>query len=388
MKIKVKPEDFVVEELIDVPFTKDGPYTVLKLTKWAWNTLDVIDFISRKLRVSAKLFSRAGLKDRYAQTTQYLSFKGKFQHTIKEKNFTVTPVATSTQPVSFRSMKGNRFSITLRNLTRTDINRIKKNYQEIIHYGIPNYFDEQRFGSAKHGQGFFAKRLMLGHYRGALQLILATPFKDDLQKEKQFKKFCREHWGEWTDCLHRAPPSYRRMVRVLAQNRRDLKGAIKTINREMLNLHILAYQSFIFNESLKKYVADCGINTVTMRYPLGSFIFYRKLVDVATRRQCTIPMVSEKASLRGEVGSIMKSVLNEEGVTIRDFSLRAMRFRGVRFKPFKRNAIIFPQGFTYGKTINDELYAKKRKMKIAFTLPPGSYATLLIKRLTLKSSMH
>lgn len=388
MKIKVKPEDFVVEELVDVPFTKKGPYTVLKLTKWAWNTLDVIDFVSRKLRVSAKRFSRAGLKDRYAHTTQYLSFKGDFQQTIKEKNFTVTPIAKSTQPVSFRSMKGNRFSITLRHLAHTDINRIQKNYQEILHYGIPNYFDEQRFGSAKHGQGFFAKRLMLGHYKGALQLILATPFKEDPQDEKRFKQFCREHWGQWADCLHRAPPSHRHMVRALAQNKRDLKGAIKTISREMLNLHILAYQSFIFNQTLGKYVTEHSNNTVTMRYSVGCFIFYRKLVDVAVSCQCTIPMVSEKASLRGEVGSIMKSVLDEEGVTIRDFSLRAMRFRGVRSKPFKRNAIVFPQGFTCGKPTNDELYAKKRKMKIAFTLPPGSYATLVIKRVMPKSNMH
>jgi len=244
------------------------------------------------------------------------------------------------------------------------------------------------FGSAKHGQGFFAKKLMLGHYKGALQLILATPFKEDSQQEKQFKHFCREHWGQWTECLNRAPPSYQRMVRVLTRNRRDLKGAIKTISREMLNLHILAYQSFIFNESLKKYVTDCGSNTVTMPYSLGSFIFYRKLVDVDTSSQCTIPMVSEKAPLRGEVGSLIKSVLDKEGLTIRDFSLRAMRFRGVRFKPFTRNALFFPQGFTCGKPANDDLDAKKKKMKIAFTLPPGSYATLLIKRLMLKSSMH
>ncbi len=388
MKIKVKPEDFVVEELVDIPFTTNGPYTVLKLTKWAWNTLDVIDFLSRKLRVPPKLFSRAGLKDRYAHATQFLSFKGEFTQTIREKNFTVVPVGRSVQPVSFRSMKGNAFSVTLRQLSSPEINRIQKNYQSVRDYGFPNYFDEQRFGSAKHGHGFFAKRLMLGHYTGALQLVLATPFKEDSQQEKRFKQFCQEHWGQWQECLRRAPPPYRRIVRVLVSNGRNLKGAIKAINREVLNLYILAYQSFIFNQTLKKYIAQCGIGTATIPYTVGSFRFYQKLTTTAVRCQCAIPMISEKTSLRGEVGSIIQSILDEEGITIRDFSLRAMRFRGVRFKRFERNAIVFPQRFTCGKPITDELYPKKRKMQITFILPPGSYATLLVKRLMVKSIVH
>jgi tRNA pseudouridine13 synthase len=94
-------------------------------------------------------------------------------------------------------------------------------------------------------------------------------------------------------------------------------------------------------------------------------------------------MASEKTPPYGTVGSIMKSVLDEEGVTRRDFSLRAMRFRGVRFKPFMRNAIVFPEKFTCDTPRRDEVYANKKKMKITFTLPPGSYATLLIKRLML-----
>jgi tRNA pseudouridine13 synthase len=224
---------------------------------------------------------------------------------------------------------------------------------------------------------------MLGHYKGSLQLILATPFKEDSQQDKQFKYFCREHWGQWADCLQHAPPAYRRMVRALAQNGRDLKGAIKTISREMLNLHLLAYQSFIFNQVLKKYVAQHGINTITVPYSVGSFVFYRKLTDVVAMRRCTIPMVNEKVSLCGETGSMIQSILKEEGITPRDFSLRTMRFRGVRFKPFSRSAIIFPQRFRYGTPVSDELYVKKRKMRISFTLPPGSYATLLIRRLAL-----
>ena len=98
---------------------------------------------------------------------------------------------------------------------------------------------------------------------------------------------------------------------------------------------------------------------------------------------CTIPMVNEKTRLHGDIGSMVKSVLDAENITLKDFSLRAMRFRGVRFKSFERTAVIVPERFTCRKPENDELYQRKKKITLDFTLPPGSYATLLIKRLTL-----
>jgi tRNA pseudouridine13 synthase len=383
MKIKVKPEDFIVEELVDVPFTKSGPYTILKLKKWSWNTLDVIDFVARNLHVSPRRFSRAGLKDRYALATQYLSFKGDIHRTIKEKNFTLTPVAKSSQPIGSRSMKGNRFSVTLRHLSKDDTTKIPNNIQEVLTYGIANYFDEQRFGSAKHGKGFFAKRLMLGHLKGALQLILTIPFQEDTQHEKRFKTVCREHWGQWSRCREHAPASHKHMMNALVQSPRDYKSAIKTINREMLNLYLLAYQSYLFNESLKKFIAEREVDVTTLSYAVGSFLFYRRLADANAVRQCSISMINEKTDLNDTVGTILKSVIDTEGITLRDFSLRAMRFRGVRFKPFKRNAVVYPERLTHSIPENDELYRGKQKMKIAFTLPPGAYATLLIKRLTI-----
>jgi len=98
-RIKVKPEDFIVQEIIDIPFVEKGAYTILKLEKKYWNTLDVIDFVARKTKTPKSLFERAGLKDRYSQSTQYLSFKGDFKHAIEEKNFTLKPVGKSNTAV-------------------------------------------------------------------------------------------------------------------------------------------------------------------------------------------------------------------------------------------------------------------------------------------------
>jgi hypothetical protein len=63
--------------------------------------------------------------------------------------------------------------------------------------------------------------------------------------------------------------------------------------------------------------------------------------------------------------------------------LQKMRLRGVRFKPFERHAIVFPKGLALTKPLPDELYKKKFRCTLTCVLPPGTYATILIKRLLL-----
>ena len=381
MKLKVRPEDFVVKELIDLPRTKKGQYTILRLQKRYWNTLDVINFVAKNLSLSKKLFSRAGLKDRYSLSTQYLSFCGTFKKSIREKNFTLIPVGRAHERITARNMIGNSFSITLRSLHEGEIQSIIKNAAEVKEYGLPNYFDEQRFGSARHRKGFFAKELMLRHYRGALKLLLCHPYKENSREEKTFKNFCREHWGEWKKCYALTPGRYRKIILSLIEHPEDFKKAIKTIDKELLNLYLLAYQSYIFNRTVYALIEKYGSNNVTAAYSVGRFLFYRELKVADILKNSEIPMLDEKVKLCDMIGNVIAAILETEGIQLKDFGLRNMRFRGVRFKSFSRSPILFPSHFVIGQPQDDEFYPYFKKMKITFTLPPGSYATLLIKRL-------
>ncbi len=383
MKIKVRPEDFVVDEIIDLPVSNSGPYTLLKLKKRYWNTLDIIDFIARKFSVAKERFSRAGLKDRYSLSTQYLTFRGVFKETVEEKNFVLIPIGKVPKPILPGDLRGNRFSIVLRDLNDAEIDRIYKNYPEICEFGFPNYFDEQRFGSARHRKGFFAKLLMLGHYQGALKLILCYPYKDDSKKVKIFKKYCAEHWGDWTDALQYAPFEFKKILSFLKDNPRNYKNAIKNIDKDMLNLYLLAYQSYLFNEILYLIIKKYGQKTKEIPYSMGSYLFYHKLSDKKNMVDLKVPMINETSKFSGPIGKMIMEVLEREGVELRDFKLNKMRFRGVRFKSFLRPAIIFPQDFSIGKAEQDEIYQNKKKIYIEFFLPPGSYATILIKRMLL-----
>lgn len=381
MKIKVKPEDFIVEEIIDLPFDKKGQYTLLKLQKRYWNTLDLIDFVARRLSVSKARFSRAGLKDRYSFSTQFLTFRGEFNGVIEEKNFKLVPIGKVSQPISPVNLKGNRFSITLRRLDDNEIEKVNKNYNEIVKFGLPNYFDEQRFGSARHRKGFFAKLLMLGHYQGALKLLLCYSYKEDNRKVKMFKKICEERWGDWSECLKFATPEFKKILLFLSDNPNDFKNAIKQIDHEMLNLYLLAYQSYLFNEMLNLVIKKFGEEIVEMGYSVGRYLFYHSLVKTDFVKKLKIPMLNEKVDLKDFSGEIISAVLNREGINLKDFKLNKMRFRGVRFKSFLRSAIIYPENFSLCEPLDDEIYKLRKKVTVNFILPPGSYATILIKRL-------
>ncbi len=383
-KIKVRPEDFIVEELIDIPFSDKGAYTILKLEKRYWNTLDVIDFVARKTNVSKNLFARAGLKDRYSQSTQYLSFNGHFKHTIKEDNFTLKPVGRSNIAIKPGMMRGNRFCITLRSMTGRETSLLKQNVEEVREHGFPNYFDEQRFGSARHGQGFIAKKMILEHYQGALKLLMCYAYKEDSMQEKKFKAYCLSNWREWQGCLKIAPPFYHPTLRYLCVHPKDYKNALKKIDREFLNLYLLAYQSYIFNEALARLVKHHSEEIVTVEYSAGEFIFHRKLRTPLTAADKQIPMINEKTKLAGTVGKNIEKVLAKEGITLKQMALQKMRLRGVRFKYFLRDAIVFPGDFTVSSPVTDEIYSDKYKCAVKCILPPGTYATILIKRLLLQ----
>ncbi len=180
-----------------------------------------------------------------------------------------------------------------------------------------------------------------------------------------------------------APIFYRPILRYLCAHPKDYKNALKKIDREFLNLYLLAYQSYIFNETLARMVKQFGEENVTLKYSMGEFIFYRQLQAPLKAADRQIPMVNEKTKPAGTVDKTIEKVLAKEGITLKQMALQKMRLRGVRFKYFLRDAIVFPGDFTASTPTPDDIYKGKYKCVVKCTLPPGTYATILIKRLLL-----
>ncbi len=384
MKIKVRPEDFQVEEVAHLPLTHRGPYRVYLLRKENWNTVDLLLRLSRETGIPFKEFSYGGKKDRYASTVQYITVRHKRNLSRREKNYSIESVGFMQRPMGPDLIKGNRFSITIRKLDTKALEKATISLQEVRSLGFPNYFDDQRFGSYDPRQGFIAEKIIKKHYNGALKIYLTHIHPGDKKAEKERKRFFFENWDQWQECQKKAKTSFEKTVfRNLRDRTATFIELLARIPKEEMSLFYSAYQSHLWNEILRKIVRLFGSEIVKHPGIEGDYLFYRSLKDKDDRAylsRLTIPMPASKMTFQDVLTeTLTMEVLKEKGLKPSSFNLK--KPRNARFGSFNRKAIVYPEDLEY-KVIEDDIYPGSKAMKLRFFLPRGSYATMLIKRLS------
>ncbi|MEO0097036.1 MAG: tRNA pseudouridine(13) synthase TruD [candidate division WOR-3 bacterium] len=382
MKVKVKPEDFFVKEIANLPFKEKGEYAVYLLEKKNFNTLDVIYILQKRYKFD-KIY-RLGLKDRYSYAFQYLASKRIRKEIIKEKDFSLSLIGFLERPLRNEDLLGNYFQITIRDLKKEEGEKVINNFEKVGIDGLPNFYDEQRMGSARHKEGFIAYYLIKRNYEKALKLFLATPSVFDESKVKKLKKFLKENWGKWEEAKMFAVREYLPVINYLIHNKTDYKEAVKRIPFELLNIFINAYQAYIWNETLNLYFKKLEIPFSPVKYRFGELYFYKSLPFSLKEKlfNLFIPAPSSKIKEKNEITEIMEEVLKRESLSLKEFKIK-LKMRGLYFKPYLRKAIILPTEMKISDLLADELYKGKYKITLYYFLPAGSYATILIKRLTI-----
>jgi tRNA pseudouridine13 synthase len=388
VKIKVTPEDFRVEEVADVPVSRrPGPYAVYRLTKTSWDTFDLLDLLARRLSVPRQALSVGGMKDRHGTTSQLISVKAgrRAPPRLSDRNFEAVLEGFSAEPLSARQVQGNRFTLVIRDISTAERAAAERNGESVRRYGVPNYYDEQRFGSARHGGGFMGKALFLGKREEALKLYF-MPSKHDDQKTRKLKKCVTASWGRWAECLPLGFGQYGRVLGYLASNPRAFHRALEMIDRKFLVFVLNAYQSYLFNEVLRLRLeglsAEHGFATRPVAYAFGSYVFPESYPQplFESLRQATLPVpgydtVVEDAAVR----RIVEQVIAAEGIRLEDLRVRQMQKLSAH--GVERPALVVPETFSEPVVSPDERYPGKVKMDLSFFLPRGAYATLVIKGL-------
>lgn len=160
---KAEPEDFHVNEFFDEPFSGSGEHILLKIEKKGLNTSDVVKSLSGLIHKSVKFISYAGLKDRQALTTQWLSIHAPGEEIpgveqLSAPGWRVLESTRHHKKLKPGFLTGNRFMIRLRDVSdKTDLLR---RIELIKNGGVPNYFGEQRFGRNT-GNLFKAEELLV-----------------------------------------------------------------------------------------------------------------------------------------------------------------------------------------------------------------------------------
>src|SRR5206468_1546969 len=142
-------------------------------------------------------FSFGGMKDRHADTSQFLTIFHGPKRNFKQPGINLTWLGLREEAFTSADIDANRFMLTLRELSPSAIEKAREAARQMERVGVPNYFDDQRFGSVAHAGQFVAKEMVLGRYEAALKLALTAAYEHDRAEGKREKALLREAWGDW-----------------------------------------------------------------------------------------------------------------------------------------------------------------------------------------------
>jgi len=156
-QFRVQPEDFMVNEQMDIALSGMGEHLWLQVRKTGANTDWVAGQLARCAQVPASEVGYAGLKDRHAVTTQWFSIQlpGKADPDFAELPPEIEILYQQRHDKKLRrgALLSNQFILTLRDCSG-DFAAAQAICTEISQRGLPNYYGEQRFG---HNMGNLTK---------------------------------------------------------------------------------------------------------------------------------------------------------------------------------------------------------------------------------------
>jgi tRNA pseudouridine13 synthase len=384
MKLKQRPEDFSVTESWRFDEDPRGAHFVYLMDKQKLSTFEAVERICARFKIPRAAVSYCGLKDKQGRTTQLVAVERR-QIDVQDPDLRLKPLGRTARPLSAENTTSNRFAVTVRDLSPDDLARLPAAVAEVRRLGVVNYFDSQRFGALKHGQGFIVKDLMRGDFEAALRNVLARPSALDQSGDAKVKEFWRAHWGQWDRRNpHPGAERYEAVVRHLRSHPTDHRGAMLRTEPRWRALQVFAYQSWLWNEGVKAYLREVvGIARLTsIRYQAGTLLFPRELDGAAARLLSarTFPLLSPATRFDDPaVERAALSVLGREDMGLADLAVPGTP--EIHFDPEDRPLLVQPGKLAVGEPQADELNRGRHRVNVAFTLPPGAYATLVVKRL-------
>ena len=387
MKLRSRPEDFIVEEVSRLApggrGAREGPYGLYRLRKRSITTPEAVRRVARAGRIDPGRIRYSGLKDRHAITVQFVTIFGKPVRALEGPGFRLAPVGRSPKAAGPGEIERNSFRLTLRDLARDEAERAAGRAEAYARSGIPNYFDEQRFGSARTTGVFPGELAARGDWEGALRLVIATSSREDSKDVKRRRRMVDEGWGDWPAVKAKLDRSSERsIVTYLGDHPTDFVGAFDRLRESLRTIVLSAFQSLVWNEVLSGVVrARCGEAwTHKGRYDEIAF-FAPGNASAGALRGVTIAFPHRATKMRdADAAEAFSRALSRRGLTLDSFRLRGLK-KG-HFWRGERAALANVTGFSARPPFPDEMNAGRFALELRFSLPPGAYATMFVKAAT------
>ncbi|KAM4782807.1 pseudouridylate synthase 7 homolog isoform 5-T5 [Cyanocitta cristata] len=350
-----------------------GSYCHFVLYKENKDTMDAINVLSKFLRVKPNIFSYMGTKDKRAITVQEIAVlritAQRLAHLNKcLMNFKLGNFSYKNHPLKLGELQGNHFTVVLRNITGTD-DQIEQAMHSLREIGFINYYGMQRFGTTAVPTYQIGRAILQNNWNEVMDLIL----KPRPGAEKGYLVKCREEWAKT----------------------KDPAAALK-------KLPVKSYQSYVWNNMVSKRIEEYGLRAVPGDLILkGATAVHLEEGDVGnyTIHDVVMPLPGfDVIYPKHKIGEAYKEMLVADNLDINNMR---HKIRDYSLSGAYRKIIIRPQNVNWEVVAYDDpkipLFTtdldklegkplpvlptdgKFRALKMEFSLPPSTYATMAIR---------
>ncbi|WP_435363090.1 tRNA pseudouridine(13) synthase TruD [Haloarchaeobius sp. DYHT-AS-18] len=379
--------------------TSDYPYLVVRATLRGWDTNDFARQLANDLEMSRGRVSWAGTKDKHAVTTQLFTLQDVDPADLPDLNgVDLEVVGRAGRALMFGDLVGNEFEITVSDADAPE--NAATITEELRAFGdgdvaVPNFFGQQRFGSKRPVTHEVGLAIARDDWKGAVMAYLGNPEDEEPEGTQEARQLVdeTEDWQAALDAFPHRLRYERSMLHVLVDNGgsdpADFREALEVLPENLQSLFVHAAQSYAYNLMLSKRL-ERGIPFT--KPVAGDVVCFsdrdapadlplpdtdrlqrvtEKRVDTIARH-CergrafvTAPLVGTETELGdGEPGEIEREVLDDLGLESGDFDLP-----GEFYSAGTRRAIL----------VGTDLTVEEDPLTFSFTLPKGSYATVVLR---------
>ena len=149
--LRVEPTDFAVEEMPAFTASGEGEHLLLWIEKRDTSHEFLLQHLAARLGVSRRDIGTAGIKDRRAVTRQAVSVPARANALLADVETNLIHVIEAQRhrhKLRTGHLKGNRFNVLLRGVDRNSHEAAQRIQGCVERTGVPNYFGPQRFGRA------------------------------------------------------------------------------------------------------------------------------------------------------------------------------------------------------------------------------------------------
>jgi tRNA pseudouridine13 synthase len=376
--IKESPEDFLVEEIPLYTPCGEGEHLYLEVEKRGLTTFDLLQRLSRALRVREREMGYAGMKDARATTRQTVSVQGVRPEealALKLEGIRILSARYHRNKLRLGHLAGNRFRIRIREVREGALDTALDVLHVLGQVGVPNRFGEQRYGALGNTH-LIGGALLRRDFEGAARLIVGDPTV--ITNERWRAGAERFAAGDLQGALEALPGRQRderNLIRALLEGKTP-QQAVLGLPRKLLRLYLSAFQSSLFDRLVDMRLDSLEIlweGDLAWKHDNGACFVVEDLAAEQPRADRleispSGPLFGYKSTLAsGAAGILEQALLEKEGLRLEDFRLgEGLGMEG------ERRPLRVPLG-------EAEALQEGGDLVLSFSLPRGSYATAVLR---------